>query len=183
MTPHRRGSPAPASLGGVLVIALLIIAVACGTTQSPAPSGSAAASPNGPSAIPTDVPTPAGSAGPDVSPSAPPEQTDTDWGRIWDAVPPTFPRPPGATPSEPIGRGPSSAEYSVGASPVDVSDFYRRSLEAAGFSTDVSGPLEDGSRVLESVGVEPGCRIQTTVTPLGGTTHVTILFGAECPYR
>ena len=169
------------------LLAMVAALAACSTAPSTGPSTPPGGSPNGStgaSAVPTDVPGPSDPGGPGSSPGVEPSQTDTDWGRIWDAVPPTFPRPPGARPSEPVGRGPSSAEYAVGTSPVDVTDFYRRSLEAAGYATaDVSGPLEDGSRVVESVGVEPGCRIRTTVTPLGGVTHVTILFGAACPYR
>jgi hypothetical protein len=53
-------------------------------------------------------------------------------------------------------------------------------MEGAQFSTDVSGPLEDGSFTLDSVGIA-GCRIQTTVAPLGGMTFVTILYAADCP--
>ena len=55
------------------------------------------------------------------------------------------------------------------------------SLELATFSTEsLSGPLEDGSFVLESVG-EGDCRIQTSVQPMGGLTFVIIRYGAACP--
>jgi hypothetical protein len=54
-------------------------------------------------------------------------------------------------------------------------------LETATFTTEaLSGPFEDGSLVLDSVG-DAGCRIQTTIAPLGGMTFVTVLYGAACP--
>jgi hypothetical protein len=56
-------------------------------------------------------------------------------------------------------------------------------LDLAGYSTDQSGPLEDGSFVLDSTGTASGCRAQTTLTPLSGTTLMTVLFGADCPFE
>lgn len=54
-------------------------------------------------------------------------------------------------------------------------------METATYSTEgLSGPLEDGSYVLDSVG-DGGCRIQTTIAPQGGLTLVTVLYGADCP--
>ena len=54
-------------------------------------------------------------------------------------------------------------------------------LENATFSTEsLSGPLEDGSFVLESVG-EGECRIQVIVEPMGGLTFVIVRYGAACP--
>jgi hypothetical protein len=46
----------------------------------------------------------------------------------------------------------------------------------------LSGPLEDGSRVIDSVG-DDGCRVETVISPLSGTTHVTVRFGAACPFE
>jgi hypothetical protein len=59
----------------------------------------------------------------------------------------------------------------------------KRLLDSEGYSTDQSGPLEDGSVVLDSTGTWEGCRVQTTVTPQSGTTLMTILYGADCPFE
>lgn len=165
-------------------IILLGLLAGCATTN-PAPSATAStratASPAavssepGPTAVPTDP-------GATPRPSLP-GQTDTDWGRIWDALPEAFPRYPGAGPTE-TGEGPASAILDVGdAEPTEVATFYQSALEGAGYSTlSLSGPREDGSREIETVG-ESNCRIRTTITPLGGTTIVTILYGADCPFE
>jgi hypothetical protein len=116
-------------------------------------------------------------ASPDVS------QSETAWGRIWDALPATFPIYPGAAPAS-VAREPVSAEFTVAADPAAVLSGLRTSLEAAGYSTvSQSGPLEDGSRTLESASSATGCRVQTTAGPLGGLTYIAVLFGAACPFR
>jgi hypothetical protein len=108
-------------------------------------------------------------------------QTDTEWGRIWDALPAGFPVYPGSIPTE-TRAGPVSAEFAVPAGPDTITTWLQASLEGAGYSTEaLSGPLEDGSRVIESV-ADGGCRVETIVTPLSGTTHVTVRFGAACPF-
>jgi hypothetical protein len=108
-------------------------------------------------------------------------QTDTAWGRIWDAVPPGFPRYPGAAAAADAAATPSSARYAVsGSDPEAIASWLQAAMETATFSTDVSGPLEDGSFTLDSVGVA-GCRIQTTVAPLSGMTLVSVLYAADCP--
>jgi hypothetical protein len=108
-------------------------------------------------------------------------QTDTAWGRIWDALPAGFPRYPGAAPADDASAEPSSGRYAVaGGDPEEIAAWLQEAMETATFSTDVSGPLEDGSFALDSAG-DGGCRIQTTVAPLGGMTFVTVLYGAECP--
>ena len=54
-------------------------------------------------------------------------------------------------------------------------------MEGATYSTEsLSGPLEDGSFVLDSVG-DGDCRIQTTIAPQGGLILVTVRYGAACP--
>jgi hypothetical protein len=63
-----------------------------------------------------------------------------------------------------------------------VADWMRSKLELASYSTEaLSGPLEDGSYVLDSTGPAPGCRVQVSIAPLGGLTTVTVLYGAGCP--
>lgn len=161
----------------------MVLVAGCAVATSPGPAGSTAPAP---SATPAGTAPATGTAtagatdgpGPSV-----PGQTDTAWGRIWDSLPSGFPRYPGASPAS-IGRGPVSAEFTVSADPTTVLSALRSALEAAGYSTvNQSGPLEDGSRTLESGSATAGCRVQTTVGPLGGLTYIAVLFGAACPFR
>ncbi len=110
-------------------------------------------------------------------------QTDTDWGRIWDSLPAGFPTYPGSSPAEEAASGPASAVLAViGVDARTVVDWMQSKLEQATYSTEArSGPLEDGSYILESKGSEPGCRVQVSVGPLGGLTTVTVRYGADCP--
>ncbi len=155
--------------------------VACGSAVV-TPSPAATAAQPTPTEAPTPVPSP--TAGPAITPApTPPGQTDTAWGRIWDALPTGFPTYPGAHSAE-TGEGPASAILDAGAaSAADVATFYQSALEGAGYSTvALSGPSEDGSWQVVSAG-SSGCLLQTTVSPMGGSTFVTILFGADCPFE
>jgi hypothetical protein len=168
----------PRSRGIVLhtrrVQLLLVVSVALAACGDAPPPGSATPSPVGPTPVPT-------APGESPSPSTPVGQTETEWGRIWDALPDAFPRYPGSIPTE-TRAGPVSAEFAVGADAVSITTWLQASLESAGYSTEaLSGPLEDGSRVIESI-ADGGCRVETVVTPLSGTTHVTVRFGAACPF-
>lgn len=113
------------------------------------------------------------------------DQTDTDWGRIWDRVPSGFPVYPGSTPSEEAATGPASAIFvTPKGDPSTMATWFQDHLEGAAFSTDtVSGPMEDGSFVVESTGESPDCHVEVTIAPLGdsGTIATTILYGAACP--
>ncbi|HSK51689.1 MAG TPA: hypothetical protein VLA44_02970 [Clostridia bacterium] len=113
-------------------------------------------------------------------------QTDTDWGRIWDDVPAAFPVYPTAVRSEEAGGGePVSATYTIpGAEAVaDVVGWMQSELELATYSTfALSGPLEDGGYVIDSVG-DGDCRIETRIAPAGGVTIVTVRYGADCPFH
>lgn len=173
--------PAPRLAALLVLIAGL---AACAPTVTPTastgtgPTPTSSATPSATPATPSPVPTDAG-----ASPVATiPPQTDTDWGRIWDALPAGFPAFASARPTE-TGTGPASATLDVGATdPMEVATFYQSALEGAGYSTvSMSGPREDGSIEIESAGAGT-CRVRTTVTPLGGTTIVTILYGADCPF-
>jgi len=116
-----------------------------------------------------------------ASPS-PPTWTATEWGRIWDALPPSFPVHPGAEPIEST-TGPASATLTVPAKVGAAAAWWQPALERAGYSTvAVSGPLEDGSIVIDSTG-GGDCRVQVTITPTGAMTTATILYGAACPFR
>jgi alkanesulfonate monooxygenase SsuD/methylene tetrahydromethanopterin reductase-like flavin-dependent oxidoreductase (luciferase family) len=93
--------------------------------------------------------------------------------------------PAGAKPADPgdPADGPVSGAFVVDGTPADVARQMQAGLTAAGYSTEaLSGPFEDGSLVVDSVGPDPACRVQTRVRGLGGTTMITILFGAACPW-
>lgn len=169
-----------------LACALLIAlaAAACGST-SPSPSAPA-------SAVRTAAPAPSAAT------SAPPEptvaevtvppaagQTDTGWGRIWDTLPSGFPKYPGATLSDEAATGPASAVYVVeGGEPSKIATWFQQAFETATYSTDaLSGPMEDGSYILDSSGEDPACRLSVTISPLGGTTSLTVMYGAACPHE
>ena len=177
----------PATLAALLVL-VGVAAVACGggsRTGVDEPLASAVeatpvAAPNG-SAPPVE-PAP-GTDEPDASVPAALTQTDTAWGRIWDGVPTTFPVFPGSSPSDEAGHDdPVSATFTApAADPAEVAQWLQAELEVATYSTEaLSGPLEDGSFVLDSVG-EGECRIETTIAPAGDVTLVTVRYGAACP--
>jgi hypothetical protein len=166
-------STRPRALLVGLPLALLL--TACG---QPAPSPSAP-----PSAAATPAASEPASAAPSPSSAAPAVgQTDTDRGRIWDALPAGFPRYPGSTPADDASPEPASGRFAVaGGDPAAIATWMQDALEIATFSTlGLNGPMEDGGYVIDSTG-EGDCRIQTTVTPLGDVTFITVLYGAACP--
>ena len=124
----------------------------------------------------TDRPTATGVSGSTAS------RVDTDWGPIWDALPAGFPVFPGAvTSNELTTSAPVSATLASGTSADEIATWMQSHLELATYSTEaLSGPLEDGSFVIDSVG-DAGCRIETTITPAGGSTIITVRYGADCP--
>jgi hypothetical protein len=171
-------------------VALLVVAACGGRTGIDEPLPSALeATPRATAGEPTEPP-----AEPSVGePSEPPlstepppvTQTDTEWGRIWDALPAAFPVYPGAVESEEAGGGePVSATFSIADAAADeIATWLQQQLELATYSTEaLSGPLEDGSFVIDSVG-DAGCRIETTVAPAGGLALITVRYGADCPFE
>jgi hypothetical protein len=194
--------PSRASLAPLLLPPLVILLVACGTTGSagptPVPTG-AVGSPLESSPSPvggaTSSPGPATSSAPATpvtpsltpvpgGPSTPPDRpttTQTEWGEIVDQLPIDFPVFPGS--HEATGdptQGAISGAFSAPASGVTVTEWYQKALAQAGYSTEVSGPFEDGSTVIDSVGPTTACRVQTTIRPLSGTTLVSVRYGAGC---
>ena len=157
------------------LLPILLTLAAC----SQGPSGGVSATDGGP-------PTVVSGASADPLTSAPAgssavSQTDTPWGRIWDGVPAGFPRFPGSAQAADASASPSSARFTVpGGEPEEIAGWLQAALETATFSTDVSGPLEDGSMALDSVG-NGECRVQTTINPLGDMTFITVLYGSGCP--
>jgi hypothetical protein len=191
---ERGGSPVVNSIRRLfmavtLLAAILSACVGAGATASPAAvttAGPASAAP-----IQTTPVISAAAASALVSPTAPPttgaaatppSQTDTAWGRIWDSVPASFPRFPGAEPTV-TGSGAASATLQLSTDAANGAKWYQTALEAAGFATDgMNGPLEDGSIVIDSHGATTGCKVQTSIAPIGGRTIATIMFGASCPF-
>jgi hypothetical protein len=91
---------------------------------------------------------------------------------------------PGATPSDEASSEPASAVYVVDdAEPGAIATWFQDAFESAAFHTDaLSGPFEDGGYLLESSGDDPACRLSLAIAPLGGTTSLTVLYGADCPH-
>ena len=166
-----------------LIVAGLL--VGCGTTTFTGSPVSPAAPPTQRSQIPPPTapmsPTTGPSSEASPSPVRLPTQSTVEWGRIWDALPPGFPRPAGAVPSE-VGVA-ASGVFDLTEDVTTASSIMRGALESAGFRTEgMSGPLEDGSVVIDSTGPTTGCRMQTTLVRHGGVTMMTVLYGASCPF-
>ena len=164
---HHGGGVARAALLATLVPALLALA-AC------APSGSS------PPTSASTVPPPATQAS-SPTPSLP-TQTDTAWGRIWDAVPSTFPVIRGAVPATDTGEGAVSALLALQApDPMVIAVFYRDALQAMDMIVSMDGPLEDGSVTVSGTDAN-GCAIQVGVRPAGSTNLISVLYGAGCRF-
>jgi hypothetical protein len=167
-----------ASLAIALLLVSIIAITGCGSSN---PSPSSTPTPSSPSSVaPSEVPEtlPPATLGPLLE-----GQTDTDWGRLWDTLPTGFPLYPGATRSDEAQEGPSSGVYVVEGDPETIATWFQDQLEIAAFSTEsLSGPLEDGSYELDSIGQDVACRVRVTIAPLGGLTALTVFYGAGCPH-
>ena len=141
-------------LSSLIVVAL----AACGPTVTSLPPATTAPSSD---ATATDE-APTSSTAATTSPQASVGQTDTAWGRIWDDAPGWFPQFPGSAPADDASPEPASARYVVtDGDPQEMASWLQTALETATYSTEaLSGPLEDGSFVLDSVG-DGECRIET----------------------
>jgi hypothetical protein len=162
----------------ILAIALVLLTATCSpSTPSPASFRPSATS------APSLTPVPGGSAAAPSSPVAVSQtNTSTEVGRIWDALPQSFPGLVGATPIE-SGTGPTSGTFAVGAALPDAVGTMRAGLSGLGYNVDTGSPLEDGTVVLDAGGGEnPECRIEVRFTPLSGTTTMAVLYGASCPF-
>jgi hypothetical protein len=180
----RYDGPVIRPLGARLLVAcaLAVLAIGCG------PASSASSSIAVPSAVasPAASPSASGSAGEPSTPASPAASvttTETDWGTIWDVLPATFPVFPGAIPTEALD-GPASGAFAVPAGALEATEFMQSALETAGYSTEAqSGPFEDGSYVIDSVGATSDCRVETRLAPLSGTTLMTVRLAAGCPFE
>lgn len=158
-----------------MLVALATALAGCaGSTSSATPVPSPTTGPTAPASDP--APTGAASATPQTT------QTDTAWGRIWDDLPDGFPVFPSSTVADDATAEPVSGAFAIPeAEPDEVIAWMQAALETATYSTEaLSGPFEDGSVTLDSVG-DGDCRIETVVAPMGGLTLMTIRYGAACP--
>jgi hypothetical protein len=165
------------SLTPILAVTLAIVVAACGsTTSTPKPAGSPARS------APVLTAVPGGGASPVVRASVtPPTTTDTEFGKIFDALPPSFPTLPGQEPAT-TGAGPTSGSFTVNLSVADARNVIEASLVSLGWTVTVGSPLEDGSVVLEASHAPAGCKTEARFTPLSGSVVVSVLYGASCPF-
>lgn len=184
--PHRAWRPLLIPFAALAALALV---AACGGAASPRLSPSAEPSTPAATGSATSEPTPAPPTevpgGADRTPPPAPGTIETAWGEAWDALPAGFPVPADASPADPgdPADGPVSGAFVTERAPERVVEDVQTGLATAGFTTEaLSGPAEDGSLVVDSVGRDPACRIQTTVRPLGGVTMITVLYGAACPW-
>ena len=158
-----------------MLVAIVALAAAC--TASPVANSTASP---GASALPSA--TASGSSSMTAPAASSVTQTTIDWGRIWDSLPPGVPAYPGAQATE-TGSGPASATLELPAGVDAAATWWRTALEGAGYRIEaVNGPLEDGSIVIDAEG-DAGCRVQTSVAPLGDVTVATIYVAADCPFR
>lgn len=162
------------------VAPVLIVAVAiagCATTVTPSSPRSASARPSG--AGPSLTPVPGGKPTPVATL---PTTTETEFGPIWDAVPPSWPSLPGQSESE-VGSD-ASARFVVKGTPRDLAGQLWTALEAAGWHVDVGSPLEDGSIVLDATHAPNGCKVHAQFSGSAATDPDTLLvyYGAKCPF-
>ena len=174
----------------LVLLALASLVAACGTPAAPRPTASPASSAFAsgsdaakPTPGPTAPPSSAASDGATIPPAPSPTavgRTKTPWGVILDAVPDTFPLFPDATPADPLPQA-VSGTWITKATVDEVATWYHDAVLGAAFaSADLGTALEDGSRVLDVQGDLPECKVQVTVRPAGGSTMITVLYGAGC---
>ena len=171
--------PAFRLLGLALIVSILFGACtavcACAMSEPPSPSEAGSA---GPSLTP--VPNGASPDGQGSGGAA--TQSETAWGRIWDRLPDSFPLPQGAIATD-AGEGTVSGSFAIGASADQAAEFMMARLQAAGYTFEsAEGPAEDGGMTLNAIAAA-GCAVQIRLTPLSGTTRMTVMYGAACPFQ
>ena len=168
------------SLVPILAIALALLGAACNPSATSSPSRSATTPSTAP--VPTLTAVPGGPSSPAGSPPASlPTTTKTDFGRIWDALPPSFPTLPGQQPADP-GTGPTSGSFVLNMTAEDAARAMAAALTNLGWTADVASALEDGTVVLDAGGAREGCATEVRFTPMSGTVVMSVLYGAECPF-
>lgn len=168
----------PLGVAALAFAATLLVGIAAGCSAGPPPtSSSRSASPA------VSASTAPGGAVPSIgrSSSIPPTTTNTEFGEIFDALPPSFPKLAGAEPVE-TSAAPTSGSFAVNLEPAAASGAIATGLKAQGWTVDIGSPLEDGSVVLEATGPTPGCKSEVRFTPVSGTVIMSVLYGASCPF-
>jgi hypothetical protein len=159
-------------------IAALVAAASIATGCTDTPFGSV----SGATVEPVARPTP--QVGTTPGPSLP-GQSSTAWGRIWDALPPWFPLPAGAIPTQ-TGSGPFTAELALpsGSTAAGAAAFFRSEFQKVGFpAVNLDGPLEDGRFVVSVPGSGGACQIEVQAVPLASGVVARVLYGAGCPFE
>ena len=184
--PRVRGA-ATVILGGALL-------VACGSPHVPPASsaGSTAVASAASSAASSSAPSPSSGqpsltpvpGAPSSAPATPlPSTTNTEFGRVWDALPPSWPEMPGQSESE-IASG-ASAGLVVDGAPVALANLLATELERHGWHVDVGSPLEDGTVVVEATHAPAGCKVEARFSgDAAGSDPGTLIvyYGAACPF-
>jgi hypothetical protein len=157
---------------------LLVAAAVAGCGSSVRPAASPSASPRSSVAEPSLTPVPGGKPTPAATL---PTTTETEFGRIWDGIPDSFPRLQGAAPAD--QPGPASAIYAVVVRDLEtaIADNEQK-LVNQGWTVDVGSPLEDGTVVFEATRAPKGCKLEERFTPMSGSLIITVLYGAACPF-
>jgi hypothetical protein len=145
-----------------------------------APSAAASPSPQR-SSTPSLTPLP-GSPSPTPAPTRP-LTTQTDFGLIWDDLPPSWPTLPGQSQSE-VGSD-ASERLVLKGKPVELARLLATELEGRGWKVDVATPLEDGSVVLDATGPTKGCKAHVVIgsdSPGSSNGGADVYYGATCPW-
>jgi hypothetical protein len=169
-----RAATALALAAGLAVAAALALAACQAPGGTSLPTSTSALSSAGATSGATAAPSPGSGSGGTT-------QSDTEWGRIWDALPPSFPSPNGAIPATDTGEGATSAQLSVPRSVGDVAGFFVAELGATGWTVNRDGPLEDGSIDVTATKGD-ACQLAISVLPVGDGSLVKVLYGAGCPF-
>jgi hypothetical protein len=166
--------PAAGFFVPILAISIAIVAGCGQATSTSRPAGSPARSAPALTAVPGGLASPVASVGP-------PTTTDTEFGTIFDSLPPSFPKLLGQEPAE-TGSGPTSGSFVAKMSVGDARKIIEVSLIGQGWTVEVGSPLEDGTVVLEATGGPAGCKTEVRLTPTSGTVLMSVLYGAACPF-
>jgi hypothetical protein len=175
VTALRRWAALPHVL--ISAVALAVVVAGCGS-GAPATSTPGASAGRSPLVAPSGAPRASLAAG---ATATLPTTTDTEFGKIFDALPSTFPTLTGQEPADP-GAGPTSGSFAVNMTVTNARKLMEVQLIAQGWTVVVGSPLEDGSVVLEATGGKATCKTEVRFTPTSGTVIMSVLYGASCPF-
>jgi hypothetical protein len=161
-----------AGLRALLTLLLVsFLAVACSTATPP--SSVIAPRPSGGEPRPS----------PALASASLPATTDTEFGRVWDGLPPSWPALPGQSESE-VGTD-ASALLVVKGDPTKMARAVGDVLHGRGWIVDIGSPLEDGSVVLDATGDPDGCKVEARFQPNDPGSNdgsELVYYGAACPF-